>query len=166
MRTPAMVPDAEPACPWTFEDCCLWVSCLVNERWPQIAPRCQRPGPAPACSDPELVTMALVGEWARHRALFPHQPERSRCNRRRRHLQGAINELRRLILGVLDVAQGRQCVLDSRPVPSSASTWSPTANAPIGRATTPASACGLQKAVGLRRQAVLPGDAVGGDPRR
>lgn len=125
-----MVSETEVACPWTFDDFCLWVYCVVDELWTQIAPRCRRPGPAPLCSDPELVTMALVGEakgwdqetellseWGAHRDLMPRQPSRTRFNRRRRQLQGAINELRRLILGTLDLAQDRQCVLDSLPIP-------------------------------------------------
>lgn len=125
-----MVSEAEGACPWTFEDFCLWIYCVIDEVWPQIAPHCRRPGPAPACSDAELVTMALVGEakgwdqetellsaWAAQRDLFPHQPSRTRFNRRRRALQGAINELRRLVLRLLDLAADRQCVLDSLPIP-------------------------------------------------
>ncbi len=125
-----MVPETEEACPWTFEDLCLWTDCLVDELWPRIAPHCRRPGPAPACSDPELVTMALVGEakgwdqetellseWHRHRDLFPRQPTRTRFNRRRRQLAGAINALRRLLLGTLDLAAERRGVLDSLPVP-------------------------------------------------
>ncbi len=112
------------------DDCCLWTYVLVDEVWPQIAPHCRRPGPAPVCSDPDLVTMALVGEcrdrdeetvllsnWNAHRDLFPHQPERSRFNRRRRLLAGAINQVRRLLLAILDLAQDRQCVLDSLPLP-------------------------------------------------
>jgi hypothetical protein len=125
-----MVPEPDGSCPWTFEELCLWTYCVVAELWTQIAPRCRRPGPAPVCSDAELVTMALVGEakgwdqetellsaWAAHRDLFPHQPSRTRFNRRRRALQGAINELRRLILGLLDLAADRQCVLDALPIP-------------------------------------------------
>jgi Transposase DDE domain len=125
-----MVPETEAACPWTFEDLCLWVYVVVDELWEQLAPRCRRPGPAPACSDPELVTMALVGEcrgwdqetelvsnWRQHRDLFPRQPERSRFNRRRRQLAGAINQLRRLLLAALDLAADRQCALDSLPIP-------------------------------------------------
>lgn len=113
-----------------FADFCLWTYVLVDEVWPQIAPHCRRPGPAPVCSDPELVTMALVGEcrgwdeetvllstWHAHRDLFPHQPERSRFNRRRRQVAGAINQVRRLLLAPLDLAQDRHCVLDSLPVP-------------------------------------------------
>lgn len=116
--------------PASFEDFCLVMYVLVDEVWPEIAPRCRRPGPAPACSDQELVAMVLVGEcrgwdeetefvsqWAEHRALFPVQPERSRLNRRRRQLQEAINLLRRLLLADLDFALDRQCVLDSLPVP-------------------------------------------------
>lgn len=125
-----MVAETAEPCPWTFEDFCLWMYCVVDDLWPHIAPLCRRPGPAPRCSDPELVTMALVGEakgwhaetvllseWARHRDLVPHQPSRTRFNRRRRQLQGAINRLRRLVLGALDLAADRQCVLDSLPVP-------------------------------------------------
>jgi len=114
----------------SFEDFCLWTYVLVDELWPQIAAGGPRPGPAPACTDPELVTMALVGEckgwdeetvllseWAAHRDLFPVQPERSRFNRRRRRLAGAINQLRRLVLAALDLAADRRCVLDSLPIP-------------------------------------------------
>jgi hypothetical protein len=125
-----MVPETEDQCPWTFDDFCLWVYCVVDDLWPRLAPLCRRPGPPPVCSDPELVTMALIGEckgwheetvlvseWAQHRDLIPHQPSRTRFNRRRRQLQGVINHLRRLILGVLDLTADRQCVLDSLPVP-------------------------------------------------
>jgi hypothetical protein len=116
--------------PASFEDFCLVMYVLVDEVWAEIAPRCRRPGPAPACSDQELVAMALIGEcqgwdqetefagkWARHRDLFPVQPERSRFNRRRRLLAGAINEVRRRLLARLDLALDRQLVLDSLPVP-------------------------------------------------
>src|SRR5262245_50833077 len=95
----------------TFEDLCLWTYVLVDDCWQRIAPDCARPGPAPRCADPELITMALVGEckgwheetvllseWSAHRDLIPHQPSRTRFNRRRRQLQGAINHLRRLLL--------------------------------------------------------------------
>lgn len=125
-----MVPETEEPCPWTFDDFCLWIYCLVDDLWPHLAPLCRRPGPAPVCSDPELLTMALIGEckgwheetvlvseWAQHRDLIPHQPSRTRFNRRRRQLQGPLNQLRRLLLGRLDLAADRQCVLDSLPVP-------------------------------------------------
>lgn len=114
----------------SFEGLCLWTYVLVDDGWRRIAAPDRRPGPAPACSDAELVTMALVGEckgwdeetvllseWARHRDLFPHQPTRTRFNRRRRRLQGAIDELRRMLLRSLDFAADRRCVLDSLPIP-------------------------------------------------
>lgn len=114
----------------SFEDFCLWTYVLVDDCWQQIAPWDQRPGPVPVCSDAELVTMTLIGEckgwdeetvllseWAHHRDLFPRQPTRTRFNRRRRQLQGAINALRRGLLASLDFAVDRQCVLDSLPIP-------------------------------------------------
>jgi hypothetical protein len=121
-----MVPDAAVS----FEDFCLWTYVLIDECWQRLAPLDRRPGPAPVCSDPELVTMALIGEckgwheetvllseWAQHRDLFPHQPTRTRFNRRRRQLAGAVNAVRRLLLAALDLAHDRQCVLDSLPIP-------------------------------------------------
>ena len=114
----------------SFEDFCLWTYVLVDDCWARLIPWDHRPGPQPVCSDAELVTMALIGEckgwdeetvllseWAAHRDLFPQQPSRTRFNRRRRQLQGAINQLRRVLLTSLDLAAERQCVLDSLPVP-------------------------------------------------
>lgn len=114
-----------------FEDYCLWMYVVVDELWPRVAGRYRRPGPPPACSDSELVTMALVGEsrgwdeetdlvreWRARRDLFPVVPERSRFNRRRRLLEPVINDLRRLTLRLLDLAQDRQCAIDSLPVPA------------------------------------------------
>ena len=114
-----------------FEDYCLWMYVVVDELWARVAPLCRRPGPAPGCSDSELVTMVLVGEcrgwdhetelvgnWQARRDLFPRVPERSRFNRRRRALAPAINELRRVTLRLLDLAADRQCAIDSLPVPA------------------------------------------------
>ncbi len=113
-----------------FEDFSLWMYVTVDDVWQRIAPRYARHGPAPACSDSELITMVLVGEcrgwdletdlvasWQLHRNLFPIIPERSRFNRRRRQLALAINEVRRLVLALLDLAQDRQAAIDSLPVP-------------------------------------------------
>ena len=114
-----------------FDDYCLWMYVVVDELWPGVVGRYRRPGPAPACSDSELVTMVLVGEsrgwdeetdlvreWRARRDLFPHVPERSRCNRRRRALAPASNDLRRVTLRLLDLAEDRQCAIDSLPVPA------------------------------------------------
>ncbi len=113
-----------------FDDFCLWMYAIVDDVWQQIAPLFKRPGPAPVCSDSELITMALVGEcrgwdketemlshWQEHRDLFPHIPSQSRFNRRRRNLMLAFNLIRQVVLSWLDLAQDRQCVLDSLPVP-------------------------------------------------
>jgi hypothetical protein len=93
-----------------------------------------------------LITLVLAGEcrgwdqetellaaWQAYRTLFPVLPERSRFNRRRRALQHAINDLRRVALSMLDLAEDRQAVVDCLPVPvlhfhlvpgsASTSTW-------------------------------------------
>ena len=113
-----------------FEDFCTWVYVIVDDIWQQIEPLFSRPGPKPKCSDSELITMAIVGEcrgwdvetemlshWKEHRDLFPNIPSQSRFNRRRRNLMLAFNLIRRMVLQMLDLAQDRQCVVDSLPVP-------------------------------------------------
>jgi IS5 family transposase len=114
----------------SFEDFCTWMYVIVDDLWTQIAPWFHRPGPAPLCSDSELLAMALIGEcrgwdletellshFRAYRHLFPVQPTQSRFNRRRRQLMRAFQVLRQLILRMLDLAQDRQCVIDSLPVP-------------------------------------------------
>lgn len=114
----------------TFDDFCLWAYVIIDNTWSEIAPFFGRPGPAPLCSDSELLTMAIVGEcrgwdketemlshWRERRDLFPHVPSQSRFNRRHRSLMHAFNLLRRMILRSLDLAQDRACVLDSLPIP-------------------------------------------------
>ena len=114
-----------------FADCCLWLCVVIDELWQQLPPAYKRRGgPAPGCSERELLTLALVGEcrggatettllsrWAAYPQLFPLLPERSRFNRRRRRLRHALDAIRQAVLAVRDVAQDRQCALDSPPVP-------------------------------------------------
>jgi hypothetical protein len=113
-----------------FPDFCLWMYVVVDDLWHELAPFFRRPGPAPVCSDSELLTMALVGEccgwdeetemlsrWQTHRDLFPHLPTQSRFNRRRRALMGAFNLIRQSVLRSLDLARDRQCVIDRLPLP-------------------------------------------------
>lgn len=113
-----------------FETLCLYTYVVVDEILQAAGPWLRRPGPRPRCSDSELISMVLVGElcgwavetellsqWRQHPALFPHVPEQSRFNRRRRHLALVINWVRRGLLARLDVAQDRQCVIDSLPIP-------------------------------------------------
>ena len=113
-----------------FDDFVTWMYVLIDDLWQPIESLFPRPGPKSGCSDSELMTMAIVGEcrgwamethliheWQAYRHLFPHIPERSRFNRRRRNLMLAINLLRQTVLRVLDVAQDGQCIIDSLPVP-------------------------------------------------
>lgn len=45
-----------------FEELCLYVYCIVDDIWKGIADRFVRPGPAPQCSDQELIAMTIIGE--------------------------------------------------------------------------------------------------------
>jgi hypothetical protein len=114
-----------------FDDFCLWMYVLVDDIWQQSAGLFRRPGPAPACSDSELLTMALVGEcrgwdqetvmlgaWREHRDLFPNVPTQSRFNRRRRNLMYAFNVIRQAVLRCLDLAADPACIIDSLPIPA------------------------------------------------
>jgi len=113
-----------------FSDFCLWMYVIVDDIWQQIAPLFDRPGPEPLCSDSELLSMALIGEcrgweletemlsqWREYRYLFPSIPSQSRFNRRRRNLMHTFNLIRQVVLKSLDIAQDRQCVIDSLPLP-------------------------------------------------
>jgi IS5 family transposase len=114
----------------SFEDFCTWMYVIVDDLYAQIAPLFHRPGPAPQCSDSELLAMALIGEcrgwdletdllshFRAFRHLFPVQPTQSRFHRRRRQLMQAFQLIRCSVLRMLDVARDRQCVIDSLPVP-------------------------------------------------
>lgn len=114
-----------------FEEFVTWMYVTIDDLWKGIAHLYRRPGPAPtSCSDSELMTMAIVSEccgwdrethlatqWQPYRHLFPRLPERSRYNRRRRNLMGALNQVRQLVLTLLDVAQDAFGAIDSLPVP-------------------------------------------------
>lgn len=123
-----------------FDDFCLWVYSIVDDIWQKIGSQFAHPGPQAVCSDSELLTLALIGEcrgwhketeliqeWQVYRHLFPHLPERSRFNRRRRALWQAMNLIRQAILRLLDLAEDRQCLLDSLPVPAVAFHLAPQA---------------------------------------
>jgi hypothetical protein len=104
---------------------------IVDDIWKEIAPLFSRPGPIPACSDSELIAIALISEcrgwntetelldhWQPYLDLFPNFPERSRFNRRRRNLMCAINLIRKTLLKQLDLSRDGHCVIDSLPVPA------------------------------------------------
>jgi hypothetical protein len=145
-----MIPD--------FDTFCTWMFVIVDDIWQHLAPGFARPGPPPECSDSELLTLFLVSEcmdwdvetealsqWQAHRDVFPYLPSQRRANRRRRNVQLGFNLVRQMVLRVLDVAQDRQCAIDSVPVPVMAFHTVPTstsradwqaAGAAFGRVTT------------------------------
>lgn len=90
----------------------------------------RRPGPAPACSDAEVLTLAVVRhllarrseraflaevqrEWAHY---FPHVPHRSEFNRRVRWLWGAFELLRQQAAAALPVDPWQQVDTSALPV--------------------------------------------------
>lgn len=114
-----------------FSDFCLYVYVIVDDIMQELESVLRRPGPGPIFSDSELIAICLIGEckgWdletellsnmAAYRALFPHLPKQSRFNRRRRNLMFIMNQIRRILLKHLDLAQDQQCVIDSLPVPA------------------------------------------------
>jgi hypothetical protein len=125
-----MIPEVST---WNFADLCLYVYCIVDDLLIALhkrLPALKRPGPAPECSDSELLAMCLIGEcmsWdeesvllgrlREHRTLFPRQPTQSRFNRRRRRLGPLTNLVRQALLQTMELAHDRQCILDSLPVP-------------------------------------------------
>ena len=90
-----------------------------------------RPGPSPACSDPELITLALAGEFLERRSerawraevaadwgeLFPHVPAQSEWNRRVRWLWGAFEHLRAGWVRAVPLAAGSWAAIDTAPLP-------------------------------------------------
>ena len=113
------------------EDLFVYVYVLVDDAISVgavvIAPR---PGPAPACSDAELLTIALVrhllgrrseagflAEVARDWAyLFPKLPHQSQANRRIRWLWGAFEQLRVMLAGRLPEDDCQQVDTSALPV--------------------------------------------------
>lgn len=120
----------------TFQDLCTYTYVLVDDLYQTlIAPYDHRPGPDSVFSDSEVITLTLVAELIgmdkekpllsyvrrNHLTLFPHLPERTRFNRRRRSLGEATNTIRRriktLLLSYLDPEDYQLVVLDSLPIP-------------------------------------------------
>lgn len=89
-----------------------------------------RPGPAPGCSDAELLTIALVRHLLGRRSeagflaeitrdfghLFPLLPHQSQVNRRTRWLWGAFEQLRAALVGALPVDEVQQVDTSALPV--------------------------------------------------
>ena len=90
----------------------------------------QRPGPAPALSDSEVLTLAICAEWGpwdsergfwrfahqRLRQLFPRLVDQSEFNRRRRALSPALAAIQRAVAQRLGADLERERLLDTKPV--------------------------------------------------
>lgn len=99
-----------------------------REGWRQMP---QRPGPTPAMSDPELITLALAREFLERRSerawraevvadwrhLFPTVPKQSEWNRRTRWLWGAFEALRAFWVRPVPIAPGGWEAIDTAPLP-------------------------------------------------
>ncbi len=94
-----------------FDDFCTWAFVVIDDLYQAVKPALKHSGPPAACTDSELITLAIVGEckgwnceteliseWHNYRHLFPVLPERSRFNRRWRNLMGVINLIRQISL--------------------------------------------------------------------
>jgi transposase len=114
----------------TTEDLFILLFCTIDD-WLQAQPLPPRPGPRPACSDSEVLTLAVARELLRGRSersflrtlrrewrhLFPHLPAQSEFNRRCRWLQGALELLRRHLTRTLTSATSTLLGVDTSPLP-------------------------------------------------
>lgn len=114
----------------TTEDLLIVLFCVVDD-WVQAHLLPQRPGPAPACSDSEILTFALARDLlgydserrfrrvlkADWRHLFPRIPAQSELNRRTRWLWGAFEALRQDWLALLPAATEDWYAFDTTPLP-------------------------------------------------
>lgn len=114
----------------TIEDQLIVLFCAIDD-WLRSDPPPVRPGPRPACTDSEILTLAVgrevLGgrsersflrrarrEW---RHLFPRLPAQSEVNRRTRWLQGALEGLRRHLAAQLPSATSALLGVDTSPLP-------------------------------------------------
>lgn len=110
-----------------FVHCYVLVDDMIKEGQVQI-PR--RPGPAPACTDAEIITIGLVRHLLHRRSelgflteirrewptLFPRLPHPSEVNRRTRWLYGAYEQLRRVLLTHVEADDWGQIDTSALPV--------------------------------------------------
>src|SRR5512140_466873 len=113
------------------EDLFVYVYVLVDDalRSGAIA-IAARPGPAPGCSDAELLTIAVVRHLLGRRSeagflaevardwghLFPHLPHQSEANRRTRWLHGAFEQIRAVLAARLPEDDCQQVDTSALPV--------------------------------------------------
>jgi hypothetical protein len=114
----------------TTEDLLIVLFCAIDD-WVRQHGLPRRPGPAPVCSDSEVLTFALARELLGYtserrfrrvlrrdwRHLFPHVPAQSELNRRTRWLSGALELLRQHWLADLPNAPEHWFAIDTTPLP-------------------------------------------------
>jgi hypothetical protein len=114
----------------TTEDLLIVLFCLVDD-WVRQHGLPSRPGPAPACTDSEILTFTLARELLGYTSerrfrrvllrdwhhLFPSVPAQSELNRRSRWLGGALELLRQHWLADLPNALGHWFAIDTTPLP-------------------------------------------------
>ena len=110
-----------------FVHCCVLIDDALTRG---VVPVPRRPGPPPACSDAEVLTLALVRhllgrpserawltevrqQWAQY---FPHVPHQSEFNRRVRWLWGAFEHLRQSLLASIPADAWQQIDTSALPV--------------------------------------------------
>jgi IS5 family transposase len=113
------------------EDLFVYVYVLVDDAiGAQAIAIPPRPGPAPACSDAELLAIALVRQLLGRRSeagflaevardwghLFPRLPHQSEANRRIRWLRGAFEQLRAMLAARLPEDDCQQIDTSALPV--------------------------------------------------
>src|SRR6266536_1489717 len=150
-------PPQEPVIMLATELLFVYVYCLVDDAIKaDVLSIPRRPGPAPACTDAELLTIALVRHLLGRRSengfvaevrrdwphLFPHLPDQPEVNRRTRWLWGAFEQLRAACAAAVPPDPVQQIDTSALPVkhpsrvrgPAPATTWPPGSG---GTARTP-----------------------------
>lgn len=110
-----------------FVHCYVLVDDLINTGAVVIPPR---PGPAPACTDAEIIAIVLVRHMLGRRSesgflaeirrewpqLFPSLPHPSEVNRRARWLYGAYEQIRHVMVGAVPADDWGQINTSALPV--------------------------------------------------
>ena len=165
------------------EDLFVYVYVLIHDltiAGPLAIPA--RPGPAPACSDAELLAIAVVRHLLGRRSesgflaevardwghLFPHLPHQSEANRRIRWLWGAFEQLRITLAATLPEDDCQQVDTSALPVgtrPGSAARTAGPGRAtawPPGSAATPPTPSGSTASGSPRRRTWAAGSCAPG----
>jgi hypothetical protein len=114
----------------TLEDMLTVSFFYVDEFYQKVAYLVERPGPKPAFSDSEVITLTLINHMVtdsetafydfvkrNYKRLFPQLIERSRWHRRSKSLFKLTNLIRQMLLVHLGVDRHMWYIMDSMPIP-------------------------------------------------